>query len=250
MSGGTVVADLVVGALIGALGGLFGVGGGIIAIPALIFLFGMQQQTAEGTALVTIVPNVFIGLWSYARRDRLDGRIAVLLGFTATIFSAVFASLALGWNERALGRAFAVFLVATAAWMLWSLVRKIPKREHPLPWGWSALLGALGGALSGVFGIGGATVTPPVMTGLFGVEQTTAQGYALALVAPGTVAALATFAHAGHVDWLAGLPLAIGGATAVPLGVTLAHRLPQRTLKALFAAMVLLTSGVLIVKYA
>ncbi|MDP9024675.1 MAG: sulfite exporter TauE/SafE family protein [Candidatus Eremiobacteraeota bacterium] len=248
MNVATIALDLGLGAVIGAMGGLFGIGGGIIAIPALVLVFGMHQQTAEGTALVAIVPNTLVGLWSYARRDRLDPRIAFALASTATISSAAFASLALGWNERALGIAFASFLAVVASWILWGLVRKLPVRGRPLPSGWSAIVGAIGGGLSGIFGIGGATVTPPAMTALFGIEQTAAQGYALALVAPGSIAALVTFARAGHVDWLAGFPLAVGGAFAVPFGVSIAHRLSQRRLKTLFALLVLSTSLVLVIK--
>ncbi|MCD2476494.1 TSUP family transporter, partial [Staphylococcus aureus] len=56
---------LLLGAALGALGGLLGIGGGILAIPVLVLLYGMDQQLAQGTALVMMVPNVLIAFWRY-----------------------------------------------------------------------------------------------------------------------------------------------------------------------------------------
>ncbi|SPS01091.1 exported hypothetical protein [Cupriavidus taiwanensis] len=67
------------GGLLGAVGGLFGIGGGLIAIPALGLLFGMDQQLAQGTALVMIAPNVLIGFWQYRKRADIALRTAVVL---------------------------------------------------------------------------------------------------------------------------------------------------------------------------
>ena len=55
------------GGMAGLLGGLFGVGGGFLVIPLLGFFYGMDQQTAQGTALIMVVPNV---LWAFSRYQR------------------------------------------------------------------------------------------------------------------------------------------------------------------------------------
>jgi uncharacterized protein len=52
------------GGMAGLLGGLFGVGGGFLVIPLLGFFYGMDQQTAQGTALIMVVPNV---VWAFSR---------------------------------------------------------------------------------------------------------------------------------------------------------------------------------------
>lgn len=57
------VEDLALGAVLGGIGGLLGIGGGLIAIPVLVLVYHYDQQTAQGTALVMIVPNVLIGFW-------------------------------------------------------------------------------------------------------------------------------------------------------------------------------------------
>src|SRR3989344_3718965 len=66
-----------------SLGGLFGIGGGLIAIPVLALGFGLDQQLAQGTALVMIAPNVMLGFWRYKQRNPIDLRDASWLGGTA-----------------------------------------------------------------------------------------------------------------------------------------------------------------------
>ena len=105
--------------------------------------------------------------------------------------------------------------------------------------------GLAGGVVSGLFGVGGAFIAPPVLTALFGVRQVEAQGLALALVCPGPSSRLATYAGAGQVDWGLGVPLAIGGIAAIPLGVAAAHRLPERRLRFAFCGMLTFTAGLL-----
>lgn len=236
-----VVIDFVLGAVLGALGGLLGVGGGLIAIPVLALLYHYDQQTAQGTALVMIVPNVVIGFWRYAKTERLDLRVAALLGISSVILTYVFVRVATNTEAHLLRVWFAAFILLVAVDYGWRIVRKPPtdSTARALPWGWTAIVGALGGVLSGLFGVGGATIAPPLLTTLFGYTQKQAQGLALALVAPGALVALATYAAAHDVRWSTGIPLAVGGMTTVSAGVALAHRLPEKQLRLLFCALLI-----------
>jgi len=110
------------------------------------------------------------------------------------------------------------------------------------------LVGILGGACMGLLGVGGGLVATPCFTGFFGQRQTVAQSLSLALVTPCPIVALMTYGSAQRVDWAIGLPLAIGGLFTVSAGVTLAHRLPERTMKTAFAWMIMLTAIWLLVK--
>ena len=77
-----ILATTALGGAAGFFGGLFGVGGGAIAIPLLGLLYHLDQQTAQGTTLVMVVPNVLLGFWRYRRRVGIDLRIAgVAAGF-------------------------------------------------------------------------------------------------------------------------------------------------------------------------
>jgi hypothetical protein len=96
-----------------------------------------------------------------------------------------------------------------------------------------------------MFGLGGALIALPALTGLFGHTQTQAQGLALALVAPGTLVSLITYAAAGDVVWPTAVAMALGGLTTVSAGVALAHRLPERMMRLLFCALLLVTAVML-----
>ena len=231
----------------GIVGGLFGIGGGVLLTPLVGMLYGLDQQVAQGTTLVTVVPNVLFAFWRYRRRVGVDMRIAATLGLSALVATYPVARIATGLDPHDLRLAFAGFLLLLAAIIAWRTLSHTGEasRRPPLAWGWSAVLGLAGGVVSGLFGVGGAFIAPPVLTAFFGVRQIEAQGLALALVCPGTFVALATYAGAGQVDWALGLPLAIGGFAAIPLGVAAAYRLPERRLRLAFCAMLAVTAGLL-----
>src|SRR5690606_7771691 len=86
------LVDFLLGVVLGLLGGLFGIGGGLIAIPALGVLFAVEQQMAQGTALVMVVANVALARWRYHQRQPIAWRQGLALGLSG-LLSAWLASL-------------------------------------------------------------------------------------------------------------------------------------------------------------
>lgn len=212
--------DLCLSLLLGALGGLFGIGGGLLAIPALGLLFGLDQQLAQGTALVMVVPNVVLALWRYHQRNRIDWRYALLLGSSSFCLAWIGTALAVGLDAETMRRGFVGFLLALAAWNLTQIFLR-PATGGSVPtqaWPWLGALGGGAGLVGGLFGVGGAVVATPVLTLVFGVSQVVAQGLSLALAAPSTTVALVTYGVHGQVEWLTGIPLAVGGLLAIGWG--------------------------------
>jgi uncharacterized membrane protein YfcA len=237
---------VLLGGAFGFLGGLFGIGGGIVAIPVLGLGFGMTEQTAQGTALVMVVPNVLVGLWRYYQKRSLNVRYAVTLACSAVPFTYAGARVATGLPSAPLRIAFGVFVLAVAAYVFWKSIARGGVPRPAAPWYLATIVGAVGGTLSGFFSVGGATVAVPAMSTFFGMTQAAAQSMGLALVAPGTFVGLATYGLAGDVDWPTGIALALGGVFAVRYGVDLAVKLPERRLKALFALfLVIAATGLL-----
>jgi uncharacterized membrane protein YfcA len=236
------ILDIGLGLLLGTLGGLFGIGGGLIAIPALGLLFGLDQQLAQGTALVMVVPNVLLAVWRYHQRNRIDWRHALVLGVPAFVLAWLGAAWAVNLDALLMRRAFVGFLLALALWNLLQLYLRpgAGSTELSRPWPWLGVLGSGAGLLGGLFGVGGAVLATPVLTLLFGLSQVVAQGLSLALAAPSTAVTLVTYGLHGQVDWLSGIPLAIGGLLSISWGVRLAHALPERLLRLLFTAFLLL----------
>lgn len=243
----TLLLDLLLGAALGTLGGLFGIGGGLIAIPVLGVLFGLDQQLAQGTALVMVVPNVLLALWRYHQRNPIDHRHALALGLSGLLSAWLASLLAVQLDARSMRLAFIGFLLALAAFNLWRLFRRPPTGGQQLryPWPWLLPLGALSGLLGGLFAVGGAVLATPSLTAIFGASQVVAQGLSLSLALPATTVTLLTYAVHGEVDWSIGIPLGIGGLISISWGVKLAHALPDRLLRQLFFAFLLLCAGLL-----
>jgi hypothetical protein len=245
-----VIGLLALGALLGFLGGLLGIGGGLFAIPLLAVILNLNEQHAQGTSLVMVVPNVMIGLWNYTRRENLDLRFSLTLAASALPLTFIGAHFATHWPSSPLRLAFAIFTLCVAAATLFRAFAPagMEGRAPVLPWPFASLVGAFGGFLSGMFSVGGAIFSVPLMAALFGFSQAAAQGFGLALVAPGTLAGLAAYTAAGDVDWPVGLTLAAGSFAAVPYGVKLAVALPERRLQLCFAGLMVISAVTLILK--
>jgi uncharacterized membrane protein YfcA len=238
------VLNFVLGGVLGVMGGLFGIGGGLIAIPVLGYLYGMDQQLAQGTSLVMIVPNVAIAFWRYKQRNKIEWSSALMMCVPAIVTTYFSARLATSIDAHLLHFCFAAFMGVLALYYLWTLLRKKPATDSSivLPRKYMVGVGMSAGASAGFFSVGGAIVAVPMLTAFFGATQTAAQGLGLAMVTPGTLVALWTYASAGHVNWTVGIPMAIGGVLSISWGVALAHHLPERRLRILFCGALLILS--------
>lgn len=244
---------LVYGALgmaLGVLGGIFGIGGGLIAIPALGLLFGLDQQLAQGTALVMVVPNVLLALWRYHQRNRIDPWHALALSVGALVFAWLGSIWAVGLDPRVMRWGFVVFMLVLAAFNLVRMLLPGAPTSGTMRYGWPWLgaLGAVSGLMGGVFGVGGAVVATPMLTSVFGTTQVVAQGLSLALAAPATSITLVTYAVHHHVSWWMGVPMAIGGLLSISWGVRIAYAMPEKLLRGLFCAFLVLCAALLAIK--
>lgn len=112
-----VALALALGLAGGALAGLFGVGGGIVFVPALTLGLGLSQLSAEATSLAAIVPVVAVGSYRQHRAGLVDWRSAAIIGACSLVGVLAGAEIALRLPESALRRAFALFLVLAAVQM-------------------------------------------------------------------------------------------------------------------------------------
>lgn len=246
----TMLEALLLGGILGGIGGLLGIGGGIIAIPVLAWLYGLNQTVAQGTALVMIVPNVLIGFWRYRQRNPFPLRTALSIGLASMLSAYPAAQLAVALDAATLRGGFALFLLWLAGYFAWNSRLHAAPLSAPPNAHWHErylpIVGAIGGIFAGLFSVGSGIVATPIFVRGFGKRQAVAQGLALALATPSAVVALAAYGQAQHVDWQLGIPLAIGGVMTVSKGVALAHQLPERRLKQGFALMLLITAVLMI----
>jgi hypothetical protein len=102
----------------GVLSGLFGVGGGIIMVPAMVLLAGMAQQRASATSLASIVPIAAVGAFIFGRADSVNLPAALVLVVGSLVGVQVGARLMSRIGDDRLRIGFAIFMVAIALTML------------------------------------------------------------------------------------------------------------------------------------
>ena len=111
---GEALLVVLLGVAAGAVAGMFGVGGGIIFVPALTLVLGLGQLEAEATSLLAIIPVAVLGSWRQTRTGHVRWRAATVMGLVSVVTAVAGALIADVAPERALRIAFAVLLVATA----------------------------------------------------------------------------------------------------------------------------------------
>jgi len=113
------VLYLLLGFLAGTASGLIGIGGGVIIVPALIFLFGFSEHQAQGTTLAMLVPPVgFLAAWTYYKQGHIDLKVAGIICIGFFIGGWVGAKVAVSLSDIALERIFGIALVLIAVKMV------------------------------------------------------------------------------------------------------------------------------------
>lgn len=181
----TVVILIIVGLAAGFLSGMFGVGGGIIIIPALITFAGFEPRLASGTSLTTIVPLALVGVVSYAIEGHVSWVAAGLLALGALGGSQVGTWLLSKVRQKWLQLGFAGFMLVSVV-MLFVV---IPSRDSHIEITWGTALalvvtGFLTGVLSGLLGVGGGIIVVPALMLGFGASDLVAKGTSLLMMIP------------------------------------------------------------------
>lgn len=246
------VALIGAGLVAGFIGGLFGIGGGVVIVPALYFVFtalgideSVRMHVAVGTSLSTIISTSWRSLSTHAKAGAVD--FAVLKAWAPWItFGALMgAGLAGLASAEALLIVFGAGLLLVAAQMglgnpSWRLAQELPTGVVR-----AGIAGGIG-LLSSLMGIGGGAFGVTVMT-LCGrpIHQAvaTASGFGAAIALPASIGyVIAGWGRDGLPPYSLGfvnapgfLALAVLTAITAPIGARLAHRLPQQTLKRAFA---------------
>lgn len=265
---------------VGMMSGVFGVGGGFLMTPLLMFL-GIPAPVAVGTEANQIVASSVSGALAHFRRGNVDIKmgLVLLIGgiLGSTLGVALFKLLrSLGQIDIAIKLAYVVFLGIIGGLMLVESLRSIQRKRRPagprrklhehhwfhgLPFKIrfrrsklyiSALLplavGFFVGVLAAIMGVGGGFVMVPAMIYILGMPTSVVIGTSLFQIV--FVTANVTFLQAYQnqtVDLLLGLLLMVGGVLGAQVGTRVGARLPGERLRFLLAAMVLAVCGKLLI---
>lgn len=254
-----IIALATLGCVAGVLAGLLGIGGGIVLVPGLLYIFqalGMESESlihvCVGTSLALIIPNGLMSARSHWKKDAVDMHLVKVIGVGILLGVAIGTVIADNLAGPSLQLVFACAVVVLAVLMIVDPSRfKFFKAMPPNPWPSAA--GTVIGAISSLIGIGGGTLSVPFMT-LSTVPIHRAIGTASALGVVIAVPATLGFMYIGlgeegrppfslgYVNGLAWLLILPTSLLSVKLGVWLAHKAPVKMMKRIFAVFLVIVA--------
>jgi len=115
----TILILLLVGLAAGMLGGMVGIGGGIIIVPALVYFIGMSQMNAQGTSLALIMfPVGILGVLEYHKQGYVDFKIVLIIAIGFILGSFFGSKISLSLSQETVKKFFAVLMIIIAIKML------------------------------------------------------------------------------------------------------------------------------------
>ena len=213
---------ILIGIAVGVASGLFGVGGGIIIVPALVYLLGYDQKLASGTSLLAIVLPALVGVVSYGMRGDVDYLLALLLAVGSIVGAPIGAWLLKRLPKRAVQVVFICFLVLVIV----SLFLVMPSRDaevHLDVWKGAliVLVGLVAGVAGGMLGIGGGVIVVPALVILFGASDLVAKGTSLLMIIATGISGTVANIRNRNVDQAGAATLGVAAAVVTPFSVWL-----------------------------
>lgn len=223
----------------GLLSGMFGLGGGIIIVPGLMFALKMDQRRAHGTSLAGVLPISMASIVTYWSNDYINWHVAIWLAIGSVAGALLGARLLAVLPKRVLTLIFVAVLTIAGIRMFFEIDAS---GVTVITFGTAVSLIIIGffvGALAGMLGIGGGLLTVPIMVVIFHVPPAVAKGTALAVVIP--TALSGTFQNLANknADLYAAFLVSITGIFSAVLGGWIASQMSVAVSNFLFAALLL-----------
>ena len=248
---------LALGTIIGLVLALTGAGGGVLAIPLLVFGLHLPLQQAAPVGLVAVGLASAIGAFLGLRQRIVRYRAAAVIGIAGMLMAPIGVFMAQHLPNRPLLAAFALVLIYTA----WRMLRRgalaepgaaatpcrVSSADHRLTWTLPcaralAGTGLVSGILSGLLGVGGGFVIVPALTRYTDLEMRSIQATSLAVIALVSVSGVSAAALQGTLPWAVALPFASGAVLALVMGHLVAGKLNAKNLQRAFAWFAVLIS--------
>jgi len=255
----TEIGLLIFGIAVGILSGIFGIGGGIVIVPSLILIFGMDILDANAISLASmLLPVGLFGVISYYKAGLIKIRESLWIALGLFLGSFVGGEFAVNIDESILAKLYAGILlyIAFSYFDIFSYFLKKKKpitQEYPIvnKTFWIYLLVGVGaGIFAGLFGKGGGIVIVPFLIGVFHYDPKAAVATSLAaLQLPVGLPSVIIYANNGHLNILFAGIIAFGIVFGTFFGSKLGVKLPSTMFKKVFAVFLLIVAGYMISKY-
>lgn len=283
----TSIVLILVGIGIGVLSGMLGIGGGTIMVPVLRLGYGLDAFMATATSLFAIIPISLAGAIAHIRARSCFPKLGLLLGIAGAVTSSAGVYLGSISPSWLIMLAAAIIIVYSAFTMLRKALRMgkggtdpslaggqkgtdpatpagnkgtdlhgAHEAEQTPPCAFAftrknvalaVVIGLIAGFASGYVGVGGGFVMVPLMTAWLGIPMKRTSGTSLIAIIILAVPGVIQQAFLGHIDYLAGIMLCVGAIPGAVLGARLVPRVPERTLRFIFAGLLAVAAVMLVI---
>lgn len=232
------------GSAAGLLGGFFGVGGGIILVPLLVWV-GFGRHRAHATSLASFIIIATAGAVSYGIAGDISVRFGIAIGLGGVVGSIIGASLMNRMSSRNLGIVFSVVLLVAGMRMVLGgdPITSTSNVDIDLLTLFAFGIGLVSGLFAGLVGIGGGAVIVPAGVLLLGLEQHVAQGTSLVAIILTAIAGSVVNVRNRRVRLQDAAFIGVGGIIGSVIGTQLALGIEGRTLSVAFGLLVLFIAG-------
>jgi len=271
---------LLLGMAAGILSGLFGIGGGIVMVPSLIALFGMDILNANATSLAAmLLPVGVFGVITYYKASMINIKESLWIALGLFAGSFVGGELAVNISESVLAKLYSGFLlyIALSYFDVFAKIGELRRKYFSKakntnsfsPSGFDVssaerdrgkfinkpfwayiLVGLAAGVFAGMFGKGGGIVIVPILISLFHYDGKMAVATSLAaLQLPVGLPSVLIYAENGYLNLVAAALIAVGMVIGALIGSKIGINLPPKTFKKVFAVFLIIMSVYMVAGY-
>ena len=213
---------ILLGSAIGILSGFFGIGGGMILVPFLLF-FGFEIKMAIGISVVQMLFSSVYGSYLNHKRGTLDISMVLFIGLGGFLGALLSGTITSSFDDKTLEFMFLAF-VSFALLRLFFKTHE-HKEQKEVNKFILLIIGVIIGALSMTIGVGGSIILVPVLVGFLRIPLKKATSAGLFFVIFSSLSGLISHSLHGHVDYESGIIIGLGSLVGVYIGIHLKHKI-------------------------
>lgn len=259
-----------IGIVVGVIMGLTGAGGGMLAVPALVYSQGWSMQQAMPVALLAVSLGALIGAIDGLRRKQVRYKAAILMAVAGAPLTSLGISVAKNMSQRWLMLTFAAVLLIVVVRLIFQASAQMRSNPEALErqdamacvnrqtgkFDWTiktasviSLIGACAGFFTGLLGVGGGFIIVPLLRHFTNLSMQSAAATSLMVIAlVGSVAVASAILHGAEIPLLFSTIFAFASVAGVLLGRRIASFLPSATVQMIFAGMLVCVAFSFLVK--
>ena len=231
-----------VGVAAGFLSGLFGIGGGILIVPGLMYIAKMDARRAHGTSLAAVLPISVASLLAYGSGGNVDWAVGLWLAAGAMTGAYIGTALLAVIAKRKLAIVFSILLVVAGVRLFFDVSGGGRAPLDALSVVGFVLVGLATGGIAGLLGLGGGIVLVPYMTIVEGIPSVLAKGTAVAVTVPTAIVGTWRNRVNDNVDVAAALLVGLPGVVVAFAGAWVATRISDTASNISFAVLIMIVA--------